>query len=83
MTRIKTGDEPFTNNGAPLAQKLIDFWKWSVSDLVSNATRGVLAEFIVATALQIDPSKVRDEWAAYDLSTNEGIKIEFRSAAYL
>ena len=33
--------------------KVIDFWKWSVSDLVSNATRGRLAEFIVAKALKI------------------------------
>lgn len=35
--------------------------------LVSNATRGRLAEFIVAAGLKIDTSGVRDEWAASDL----------------
>jgi hypothetical protein len=83
MKHIKTGDEQFIMDGFPIEQKLIDFWKWSVSDLISNSTRGVLAEFIVATAMQIDPFKVRDEWGAYDLLTKEGIKIEVKSAAYI
>jgi len=55
----------------------------SLSDLVSNATRGRLAEFIVAQALNVDTSGVRDEWAAYDLLTSSGIKVEVKSAAYL
>lgn len=51
--------------------------------MVSNVTRGRLAEFIVATAIQIDLSKVRDEWRAYDLLTPEGIKIEVKSASFV
>src|SRR5690606_19809719 len=62
---------------------VLDFWKWSVSDLLSNATRGILAEFIVATATGVDLNTVRDEWGAFDLETREGIKIEVKSAAYL
>ena len=54
---------------------LLDFWSWSASDLVSNATRGRLAEFIVANALGVE-SGIREEWAAYDLATATGIKIE-------
>lgn len=54
-----------------------------MSDLISNATRGRLAEFIVATALRIDLKEVRDEWKAYDLLTPEGIKVEVKSAAYV
>jgi hypothetical protein len=42
----------------------------------------VLAEYIVAKALDID-NKVRIEWDAYDLKTEDGIKIEVKSAAYL
>lgn len=78
----KNGDERFRRGGRRLDQTLLDFWRWSASDLVSNATRGVLAEFIVASALGIG-GRVRAEWDAFDLLTDEGIKIEVKSAAYL
>jgi hypothetical protein len=77
------GSEPFSLEGKTLDYNIIDFWRWSVSDLVSNATRGRLAEFIVAIALKAPTDSVRDEWSAYDLSTSEGIKVEVKSAAYL
>ena len=79
----KNGNELFTFNGNNIQCKLIDFWKWSVSDLISNATRGTLAEFIVAMAMGIDLSTVREEWDAYDLETEDGIKIEIKTSAYL
>jgi hypothetical protein len=62
---------------------LHDFWAWSVSDLVSNATRGRLAEYIIARALGISTADVRNEWAAYDLKTPSGTTVEVKSAAYL
>jgi hypothetical protein len=80
---LKTGEEQFSIDGKPIGFRLKDFWQWSVSDLISNATRGRLAEFIVATALRIDLKEARDEWRAYDLLTLEGIKIEIKSAAYV
>lgn len=79
----KTGDESLSFNGKDTEIKLIDFWRWSVSDIISNATRGRFAEFIVATALNIDLTIIRDEWSAYDLTSPEGIKIEVKSASYL
>jgi len=81
--KIKSGEEPLKFNKANLPFKLLDFWKWSVSDLVSNATRGRLAEFIVATATNINLNVPRDEWAAYDLITPDNIKIEVKSAAFI
>ncbi len=78
----KTGDEQFYQNGSILNLSLINFWQWSVSDLVSNATRGILAEYIVAYALGLTDG-VRAEWDAFDLLTIDGIKIEVKSAAYL
>jgi hypothetical protein len=57
---VKTGDECFHSIGASLGYTLLDFWRWSASDLVSNATRGRLAEFIVAKALGISVNAVRD-----------------------
>lgn len=80
---LKTGQEPLTLNEQPLAFHLLDFWRWSASDIMSNATRGLFAEFIVATATGIPLTSVRDEWGAYDLDTPEGIKIEVKSCAYL
>jgi len=82
-TKRKTGSERVTSEGTDLGFDLLGFWQWSRSDLVSNAARGVLAEYIVARALSIDTGGVRDEWAAHDLTTNSGLKIEVKSAAYM
>jgi hypothetical protein len=78
----KTGNEKFHSSHKAMDFDLLAFWQWSVSDLVSNATRGRLAEFLVAKALGINVD-VRDEWSAYDLETPSGIKIEVKSTAYL
>lgn len=81
--KLKTGLEKFVNQDKQLQASLLDFWQWSSSDLLSNALRGVLAEFIVAMALGISIDKPREEWAAYDLVTKDGIKVEVKSAAYV
>ena len=77
------GSERFRSAGQSLEFDVLEFWRWSASDLVSNATRGRLAEFITARALGAPTLGVRDEWAAYDLETPEGIKVEVKSSAYL
>jgi len=79
----KSGTERFHDAGKALSFDVRSFWRWSTSDLLSNATRGVLAEYIVARALDASPDGVRDEWAAVDLLTQDGIKIEVKSAAFL
>jgi hypothetical protein len=62
---------------------LPDFWKWSSSDLLSNATRGIFAEYIVSLALGASMDGGRKEWDAFDVLTPEGLKIEVKSAAYV
>lgn len=62
----RTGAEQFHSHGDPLPFNLLTFWQWGCSDLVSNVTRGRLAEFIVACALDVDISGVRNEWDACD-----------------
>ncbi|MCD6435576.1 MAG: hypothetical protein J7L15_04245 [Clostridiales bacterium] len=81
--KLKNGDENFTFDNKKLNLELIDFWRWSVSDIESNATRGHLAEFIVATALDIDLTIPREEWNLYDLISPVGLKIEVKCSAYL
>ena len=58
----KTGNESLSSTG----KTLLDFWRWNGSDMASNITRGRLAEFIVATALNIEISVPRDEWGPWD-----------------
>ena len=78
----KTGGEPFHENGKPLDANLLSFWRWSASDLVGNAMRGILAEYIVASAIGVADGS-RTEWDACDLRTKEGIRIEVKSGAYI
>ena len=78
----KTGNEVFHRNGSPIPLDLLAFWQWSSSDLVGNALRGVLAEFIVASAIGCNGG-TRTEWDAYDLETPEGTRVEVKSGAYI
>lgn len=80
--RELTGNEPIGGAGTPTGRTLLDFWKWSASDVLSNAPRGVLAEFLVGHALGAVDSP-REAWAAYDLETPDGIRVEVKSAAYV
>ncbi|HJN44597.1 MAG TPA: hypothetical protein QF572_10505 [Vicinamibacterales bacterium] len=78
----KTGDEPFHADRENLPQTLLDYWRWSGSDLVSNAQRGILAEFLVGSALQMT-DRVRLERDAYDIRTPSGLKVEVKNSAYI
>ena len=82
-TTLKTGEERLSFNGSILDYTLLDFWRWGVSDILSNATRGKFAEFIVAVALGVDIKKPSNEWAPYDLLTKDGLKIEVKTSAYI
>lgn len=77
-----TGNERFHDRNKALDYRLLDFWQWTCSDLVSNTKRGVLAEYIVSRALGIVDG-ISDEWAPYDLDTPDGTKVEVKSAAFL
>lgn len=82
MNRL-TGNEHFIFDDMPIGKLLSDFWAWNSSDLLNNTLRGALAEFIVATALELDTDICRKDWTPYDLETPSGIKIEVKSSAYL
>ena len=86
LNEIKTPpmnpEEPFRYGNEILNFSVVDFWRWNQSDLIENRNRGILAEFIVRQALGIK-GQVRLEWDAFDLETEDGIKIEVKSAAYI
>lgn len=47
----KAGSKTFTLNGSPLSLNLLSFWQWSASDIMGNAMQGILAEYIVTSAV--------------------------------
>ena len=77
-----TGGETFQFRHTTLPVSVLDFWQWVASDLLDNALRGKLAEFLVGQALNCLEGK-RKEWDAFDLVTAAGVKIEVKSAAYV
>lgn len=76
------GDEPLLDLEGNEFAKLSDFWSWAYSDLIANAERGVLAEYIVACALGVEKS-VRISWDNVDLRLPEGIAVEVKSSGYI
>lgn len=75
----KTGEERFTNCES---LTLSDYWSWAHSDIVGNAERGILAEYIVSTALGVN-NGIRTEWDRYDLLSKNDVKIEVKSSGYI
>jgi hypothetical protein len=75
------GDTRFLIEGGPSEYTLLDFWSWAFSDVLTNTVRGIIAEFIIATALKIDIKKPRDGWSKYDLAYRNK-SIEVKSASY-
>lgn len=78
----KSGREPFANNYHDKNVTVMDFWSWAHSDLIGNAERGKLAEYIVALSLDVTEG-TRTEWDSFDILSNDGIKIEVKSSAYI
>ncbi len=78
----KTGKEPFHIDGKNIPHNLLGFWQWSNSEILGNALRGVLAEYIVSIDIGC-PTAIRQEWDIFDLVTPEGVKIEVKSASYI
>jgi hypothetical protein len=78
----KTGDEHFHADRKSLPLTLLDFWRWSGSDLLGNRQRGILAEYLVGSALRMTDS-VRLEWDAYDIRTPSDLKVEVKNSAYI
>ena len=80
--QVLTGNEHLKFDDMPINRLLLDFWKWNSSDLLNNTMRGAFAEFIIATALDLDLTTTHVDWESYDLLW-EDKKIEVKCSAYL
>jgi hypothetical protein len=77
---LKTGTEPFRSGAQVLRATVLDYWRWSGSDLMNNRERSILGEFLVAMALGLE-KEPRLEWNAYDLKTSSELKIEIKTSS--
>ncbi|MFJ8871784.1 hypothetical protein ACIRD6_39470 [Streptomyces sp. NPDC102473] len=71
------GGEPFIG----LDATVLDFWRFSMSDLRTNTLRGYLAEFLVARA--VGATKPRVEWDPFDILTPESVRVEVKSTGFV
>lgn len=77
-----TGKEEFKNVGQKKFS-VLDFWQYAYSSLNDNILRGVLAEFIVESALKDkEDVEVRGAWGDYDIDF-KGKKIEVKCSSYI
>lgn len=77
QTQVLSGEEGFLGCNA----RVLDFWRFAMSDLRMNNVRGYVAEFLVAEAVGAKGPRI--EWDAYDILSPDGVRIEVKSAAYL
>lgn len=80
-----SGTEEFTLHGVGVGVSVKDYWSWAYSDLTDNTQRGVMAEFLVFSALNFtpSPSQMRENWLPFDATSPSGRRIEVKSAAYI
>ena len=72
-----TSNNKFTFHGEDTGLSVVDFWSWAYSDLLNNTDRGVLAEYIVHSALLRPPaSEMRAGGLPIDMTSQNGERIE-------
>jgi len=77
------GNEDFKNIGDKNFS-VGDFWQYGFSNLNSNILRGVLAEFLVESALKNKKDiDIRNPWDDYDVLSPDKKKIEVKCSSYL
>lgn len=82
-TKKLSGSEKFSRMGDGEIS-VLDFWQYGFSNLNSNILRGILAEFIVESALRDRASiDVRNPWGDYDVLAPNGRRIEVKSSSYI
>ena len=62
--------------------RVIDYWAWAHSDLVDNIERGIFAEFLVRTAMNVADT-VYANWKRSNVISPEGINVAVKSSGYI
>lgn len=93
MGKVKTGEEPLLFSKEQTGFTVLDFWRWSFSDLLDNVLRGSFCEFVVGAALGVDLSDGRTNWSPWDITfpyswedtagSHEIIRVEVKNSSFL
>lgn len=71
MQRKLTGLELLTDGSSVLPFHIAEYWQWAYSDMLRNTQRGVFAEYVVKTALELGGiyanNDIRSNFEPYDL----------------
>ena len=76
--RLDPGTEIPGTGGATVG----DFWAWAYSEILTNTSRGIFAEFLIGNALRVVEGVRPTGWEDFGLSYN-GWKIEVEASAYM
>ena len=76
--RLVPGTEILGTGGATVG----DSWAWAYSDILTNTSCGIFAEFLVGKALGVVEGVRPTGWNDFDLSY-DGWKIEVKASAYV
>ena len=76
----KTGQERFTDNGTSIGVSVLDFWRFSYSELNSDP-RDDIAEYLVSLALGVKEPYNKKDWTLFDIDY-DGNPIEVKSTSY-
>lgn len=78
-----TGNETFLTGNKSIHLTIGDFWRWAYSDLFYCNNLSVLAEYIIASALEINGARSSALLKQYDFLTSNGFRVNVRTAAYV
>lgn len=93
MGKVKSGGEPLLFSNEHTGFTVLDFWRWSFSDLLDNVLRGSFCEFVVGAALGVDLSAGRTNWSSWDITfpyswkdsagEHDMVRVEVKNSSYL
>lgn len=63
----KSGQELFTKNGASIGVSVLDFWRFSYSELNSDP-RDDIAEYLVSLSLGVTEPYNKKDWTLFEYS---------------
>lgn len=73
---------PLTGSELLADTTVLPYWSWTHSNVIDNAERGALAEYLVHRAVGAT-SAARVNWDKYDILSPEGVAIEVKASGYI
>ena len=79
MTSVMTGEEKFQQNGKEIDMSMLDLWQFKYSNIFNM--QEVIAEYLVAKALEKEKADNDTYWTLWDIDYREK-RIEVKETSY-